>query len=225
MVTGNHQKTSTEENWFGFAAGLRSQCDSDYIALRLLASTEPNATAPTMYKMMIEVVEKSLKFFITVKRKSDTAFTEAKKEFGYNIQGLLQEATKYEAVFDEPDVRKISAQFGDKGGSYLHHLRYGSGKTSSTPHTVNLGEELAVVDKLFFKSILLLPSSECQLFLGGSLLRTLLSDSFVDQYPNRAFTLSALKKDNSHFDTFVERCNQYDEQLKNLLQKKSLPDQ
>ncbi len=213
-MTRSIKQQPHEENWFGFAAPLRMQCDSDYIALRLLAYTEPNATAPTMYKMMIEVLEKSLKFFITVKRKSETAFTEAKNEFGYNIQKLLVEAQQYNSVFGEPEITGVAHWFGDNSGKYLHHLRYGSGDAHSNPRTVNLGVELAVVDAVFFNSMILLPEPERSLFLGGSLLRSLVSNTVKDQYPNSTLTLQALRKDNGHFREFEELCDKYDREVK-----------
>lgn len=217
MNTMTKTPQSSEEHWFGFAASLRLHCDADYIALRLLAYTEPNAVAPTMYRMMVEVIEKSLKFFLTVRRQSNSAFSEA-KDFGYNIQKLLDEAGKYEPLFKDQDVQKSGKWFTDKQGKFLHHLRYGSGDTQSTPRPVNLGEELRAVDKIFINSILLLPKMDCDLFLGGSLLRTLVSNTFPNQYPNRELTLSALQRDNTYFSTFCVRCATYEEEAQKHIQ-------
>lgn len=216
-------KPSVDEDWFGFAGALRLECDSDYISCRILSFTEPQATIPTIYVKMIDVIEKALKFFITIKRHSNTALTEARNEFGHNVSKLRESAATFEPIFDDPDIRQVTSPFNDKAGNLLQHLRYGSGKTQSSPHQVNLNQVLPVVDKVFFNSILLLPQNEFDMFLGGSLIKTLFTDSFAHLYKNRDLVLASLRKDNEYIDVFVGRCHQYDEKIQKMIQNAPKP--
>jgi len=98
------------------------------------------------------------------------------------------------------------------------YLRYGSQETTQGM-SANLHQIMPVIDKIFFKAILLLPESEKRLFNFMSLLKNLLTKSNFDQSQNPPLLLSALQKDNYYIKEYAEYCNFLDKEHAELLEK------
>jgi hypothetical protein len=206
MLTRKKEAQKTEKDWFEFSSQLFFHLCSDYIALRLLYYLEPLTLSFPILVKMIEVAEKSLKFYLTVHNKSNTALSVSRQSYGHNIDNMRVESTKYNSIFDEDDIKKFSKDLDDKDGKLYQYLRYGSQETTQGM-SANLHQTMQVIDKIFFKSILLLPESEKRLFNFMSLLKKLLMQSNFDQSQNPKLLLSALKKDNLYINEYIEYCS------------------
>jgi hypothetical protein len=205
MLTRKKESKKTEKDWFQFSAQLFFHLCSDYIALRLLYCLEPLTTGVSILVKMIEVAEKSLKLYITVNNKSNTALSDSRQNYGHNIENMRIESAKYNTVFDDDDIKKFSKDLDDKDGKLYQYLRYGSQETTQGM-SANLNQIMPVIDKIFFKSILLLPENERRLFNFVSLLKNLLMQSSFDQSQNPTLLLAALQKDNYYIQEYIEYC-------------------
>lgn len=208
------QPSGGDEHWFGFASALNLYCASDYIALRLMCVFEPFATTPTIYVKMIEVIEKALKVFISVRSESPTAISDARFKYGHNLKKLRESAGQYEAVFNDQDICDLTQYFNDNGGRYFQHLRYGSGMTITEPRTVDLKKALDVVDKIYFKSLILIPDHYRRMFLETNFVKHVFFESFVQKNMNLPPLKTALLKDNQYINEFIKCCEEMEKSKK-----------
>jgi len=202
-------------HWFMFSAGLMHSLCSDYIAMRLLVNVEPLTTAMTIVPKMLDVVEKSLKLHWAVRSQTTIALCEARATYGHNIEKLRTACAGYHAVFDEADVHAFTKDLNDPGGKLYQYLRYGTQETTAGFET-NLEALLPVVDKIFAKSILLLPGGIRKVLVFSSPLKNLLTRSRFDQsqYPDQL--LEILQRNNAHFADLSAYCHRLDDEHANL---------
>lgn len=201
-----------------FSSALFIQTCSDYIALRLLYYLEPVTTAPSILVKMIDVAEKSLKLYLTVQNKSNTALSDSRQNYGHDVEKMRSESAKHNKVFDDEDIKRFSKDLHDKPGELYQYLRYGSQETTQGI-SANLSQIMPVIDKIFFKSILLLPENERRLLNFVSLLKNLLMQSKFDQSQNPTLLLSALQKNNLYINEYIEYCHFLDKEHQEFLEQ------
>jgi hypothetical protein len=131
---------------------------------------------------------------------------------------MRTESAKYDKVFDDDDIKRFSKDLQDKRGEFYQYLRYGSQQTTQGM-SANLDQIMPVIDRIFFKSILLLPESEKRLFNFPSLLKNLVTQSKFDQSQNPQLLLSAIQKNNPYLKEYIEYCRILDEEHARSLEK------
>jgi hypothetical protein len=187
-----------EADWFQFSAGLMHSLCSDYIALRVLYSVEPLTTAMTICTKMLDVVEKALKLHLAVQTQTSTALTDARSEYGHNLEKLRAACAKYHSTFDELDVCAFTRDLNDKDGKLYQYLRYCSQETTSGLEA-NLAVLLPVVDKVFAKCLLLLPEGPRRVLVFSCTVKNLISRSQFDQSQYPAQLIEILQHNNAFF--------------------------
>jgi len=218
MLTRKPTPQRQDKDWFMFSAGLMLHVCSDYIGMRTLYQLEPLTTATTLAVLMLDVVEKSLKLHIAVHSKTQNALSEMSSTYGHNVEALREACAKYSSVFDEPDVRAFTKDLNDKDGKLYQQLRYGSQQTTDGFST-SLDNLLPVVDKIFVRSILLLPEDSRKLLFFVSPLKSLLVRSRFDQTRNPGLIIDLLRVGNDHFDDLLRYCEQIEREHAELVFK------
>jgi hypothetical protein len=198
-----------ERDWFHFSNMLSIMVASDYIALRILYRLEPLTTATAILGKALDVVEKSLKLFVTVSSKTPTALSSARTEYGHNIEKLRAAAARYNPVFDEAPIKTFAIDLNDSSGKLYQLVRYGSEETTDGFET-NLAAVMPVIDRIFVQSVLRLPVNERKVLFFVSPLKHIIRGSRFDQTQNRGLVLDALRWQNAEFTSFEEFCEQLD---------------
>ena len=198
-------------DWFWFSSALFPRLCSDYISLRLLYHLEPLTTAHTILVKMVEVSEKSFKLFIAVNRKSKDALTDSKSNYGHNIEKLRKECAQYNIEFESEDIKTFTKSLNDRGGALYQALRYGSQEMTQGFYA-DLQKILPVIDKIFFRTIFLLPENERRLLNFVSPLKNLLMGSQFDQSQNPELLIRVLKENNNYLDEYIEYCELLDKE-------------
>lgn len=207
-----------DKDWFMFSASLMLHVCSDYIAVRTLYQLEPLTTAPTLLVLMLDVVEKSLKLHLAVQTKTQNALSEMSSTYGHNVESLRAACAKFSAVFDDPDVRAFTKDLNDRDGKLYQQLRYGSQQTTDGFSTA-LGDLLPVVDKIFVRSILLLPEDSRRLLFFASPLKSLLVRSNFDQTRNPRLIVDLLRAGNDHYEDLLHYSERIDREHTELVTK------
>jgi hypothetical protein len=223
MLQRKKASQKIEKDWFQFAAPLSLIVHSDYIALRLLYYLEPLTTAWPVLTKMIDVAEKSLKLYLTAQNKSVVALSDARSNYGHHIEKLRIESTNHNSAFGDEDIKEFSKDLNDKSGALYQYLRYGSQETTNGSNA-NLGQLMLVIDKIFFKSILLLPPDQKRVLTFVSPLKNLVTASKFDQSQNPTLLLKALKENNAYLDEYLDYCKLLDKEhleLTELLKQNS----
>ena len=215
MLTRKPAPQRQERDWFYFSAGLMHSLCSDYIAVRLLYTLEPLTTAMTILPKMLDVVEKALKLHLAVQTQTPTALTDARSEYGHNLEKLRAACAQFEPAFDHPDIQALTRDLNDKEGKLYQFLRYGSQETTTGSET-NLAVLLPVVDRVFSNSLLLLPTEHRRLLLFCSSLKSLVTRSRFDQsrYPDQLIEI--LARDNPFFREFTALFERLDKEHEEL---------
>jgi hypothetical protein len=195
-----------------FSAGLMLRVSSDYVAMRVLYQLEPLTTASSIVVLMLDVVEKSLKLHLSVQTKTKKALSEMSTLYGHNIESLRSECAKFSPIFNDADVRAFTKDLNDRDGKLYQQLRYGAQQTTAGFST-SLDKLLPVVDKVFVRSILLLPEDSRRMLLSGSPVRLLLGRSNLDQTQNPELVLALLKRGNAHFDDLLCHSTEIEREL------------
>ncbi len=208
MISRQGTSQREDQGWFQFASSLMHVVCSDYIALRMLGQLEPLTTAMAVAPKMLDVVEKALKLHLAVQRQSPTALTDA-MDFGHDVEKLRAECAAYHSVFDDDDVRAFTHHLNDRAGTLYQYMRYGS-QITTKGHSIEYGA-LPVVDKVFVKSVVLLPES-FRRFFYCSPLNALITRSPTDQTRHPDQVLRLLADGNAYFDELVELCRQLNEE-------------
>lgn len=198
---------------------MHSLC-SDYIAVRMLYGLEPLTTAMTILPKMLDVVEKALKLHLAVQTQTETALSDARSEYGHNLEKLRAACAQYEKAFDHPDIQALTKDLNDKDGKLYQHMRYGSQETTTGWQT-NLALLLPVVDRVFANALLLLPEQHRRLLLFCSSLKSLVTRSRFDQSRNPDHLTELLARENYFFGEFIavfETLDRENEQLSAQLQ-------
>lgn len=211
MLTRKTTSQTREEDWLSFSSGLVNILCSDYIAMRLLYGIEPVTTSMTIATKMVEIVEKSLKLHLVVRRRSNTALTDARRRYGHNIEALRAACAEYDQAFDHDDIRDLTKFLNDKDGKLYQYLRYGSQETTEGM-AFHLRSMLPTVDRIFAQSLLLLPTNQRNLLLFCSTLKQLVTRSKFDQSQHPDQVLHLLSRDNIFFDNFVLLFKSMDEE-------------
>ena len=86
---------------------MHSLC-SDYIAVRILYWLEPFTTGMTVVPKMLDVVEKALKLHLAVQTQTKTALSDARSEYGHNLEKLRAACAQYEKAFDHPEIQAFT---------------------------------------------------------------------------------------------------------------------
>jgi hypothetical protein len=211
MLSGKQAPHRREKDWFHFSSALAIALVSDYIALRILYFQEPLTAALPILAKALEVAEKSLKLFVSTKRKSPDALTSARTEFGHSIESLRSAAVGYDQAFDEPDLVAFSRDLNDKRGRLYQLVRYGS-EPLTDGFEADLDRIIPVIDRFFFLSIMRLTADERRLLFFTSPLKHLLLGSRFDQSKNKSLTLQALRFKNADIDPFEVACRAMDDE-------------
>lgn len=194
MLTRTPSPQPQELDWFRFASALSYGFQSDYVAVRLLYYLEPLTTALTIVPKMLDVVEKSLKMYLSVHTQSATALTEARQDYGHDIEKLRAACARFDPVFDDADIRLFTKDLNDKNGKLYQCLRYGAQATTAGFEANT--QLMPVVDKIFSKSFLLLPEGTRRVLVFSSMLKNLITGSRFDQSRNRPLLIEALRSAN-----------------------------
>jgi len=201
------QKKNTSEkkdkNWFMFAMGLSRHLFSDYVSLKLMFQMEALAFAQTNLVSMVEVAEKSFKLFLAMHEKLENSLSHYSTEYGHNLEKLRERAVKFNAVFDEDDIKQFTKPFGDKRGALYQHLRYGSEKTIEGYKT-DLGVLMPIIEKIFFNCVLCLEKQDKEMVNNSSLLRFLIVNNDFHQSNNRDTLIQAVMINNPYFPMYEE---------------------
>ena len=209
--------SKSEKDWLFFSIGLMMSLCSDYISLRFLYYTERITTSRTILPKLIEVAEKSLKLFVSVNNKTQTAISDFKTKYGHNIEKLRRESASFNTVFNDADICEFTCELQDQGGMLYQYFRYGSQETTSGMYA-NINKLIPIVDKIFFSCLLLLPENEKRRFNSTSLLKKLLTDSQFDQSFNRDLLKAAIYFENAHVSAYFDYCKQLDEHYGELVE-------
>jgi len=215
------KKTSqpVKKDWFYFSAGLFLPLCSDYVAGRLLYFLEPHTAFHAIVTKLIEVAEKGMKFHVSIWRNADDALSEAKEEFGHNLEKTRKECAKYAREFEHEDVCRLTSELNDRKGTLYQYLRYGSEQTTDGGE-FDLQSTLQAVDRIYFGAVLTIPDGPKTLFNSNSPLKHLLMGSQFDQSKNRSLVLRALRWRNQHLESYEAYCRKLDhergERLKQL---------
>ena len=216
MPLERKQKSQKKEaDWFYFSAPLMNVVCSDYISLRLLYFLEPLTTSFTILPKMVEVAEKSLKLYVLVNNKSKTALTDSRSYYGHNIEKLRLESASFNSIFDDNDIKQFTRYLSDRGGSLYQFLRYGSQETTDGM-SANLEKLIPIIDKIFFKSLILLPEPERKLLNFVCILKSLLTQSNFDQSQYKELLIKSLTVNNEFINEYLELCKKLDEDHKAL---------
>jgi hypothetical protein len=202
MIKRKPSPTRIDQHWFVFASNLLRHATSDYIALRVLSATERLVTFPTCAVLALDIAEKALKMHLAVRTESKTALSEMRSNFGHNIEAIRHKAAAFEPTFAEPDILAFTKDLNDKDGKLYQALRYGSQETTEG-WSIDLAKLLPVVDKIFCKSILQLPTDRRKLLFGHSVLRYLLTGSPIAQSTNPAYLLAVLSQGNPYISELL----------------------
>jgi hypothetical protein len=169
---------------------------------------------------MVEVAEKALKVYFTVNKKSNSALPESRRDYGHNIEKLRSESSSFNAAFDDEDIKHFTRDLSGRGGALYQYLRYGAEETTDGI-TANIKNLMPVIDKIFFKSLLLLPERDRHLLNFTCTLKSLVTGSKFDQSQNRELLLTAVKSDNQYIDEYIEYCVHLDKHHKNIFENSS----
>lgn len=199
-----------EADWFFFSSGLMLSLCSDYIAVRLLLFLEPATTGLTILPKMLDVAEKAMKVHLSVQTETATALTDARTKYGHNVEKLRAACATYHQVFDDRDIRAFTKDLNDRGGQLYQQLRYGAQETT-VGFEANLSALLPALDKIFCKSLLLLPEHHKGLLIFSSPLKQLIVGSRFDQTRSRDQVIAALRIRNAFYDELVECCHRLDD--------------
>jgi hypothetical protein len=209
MLTKKQSSQTNEKDWFYFSSALAPAVASDYMAMRLLFRLEPITTATVILGKALDVAEKSLKLFVSVSRKTSTALSSARSEYGHNIEKLRIAAAAYDTIFDEDAFKTFSQDLNDKSGQLYQMVRYGSEKTTDG-FEANLATLIPVIDRIFFHTIHKIPEHERLLLFFVSPLKNLMQGSHFDQTRNRELVLDALRWQNAEYAALQALWNQLD---------------
>lgn len=199
-----------EKDWYCFSKSLSYTLFFDYISCRLLYYLEPITTSWTILELSIGIAEKSLKMFVTLQKESIHPLFESKDVFGHNIEKLRKECSEYNPIFNEEDIKGFTADLNDKSGELHQFIKYGSQKSTDGFYT-NINLIIPIIDKIFFKSILLLPENKRSLIVFTSLLHNLLTQSTFDQSKHPILLIKAIKYQNSYINEFIKYCISLDD--------------
>ena len=213
----NRKKSSEkkEQYWSMFSTWLLRIACSDYISLRLLYFLEPYTTNPTILPKILEVAEKSFKFYLTVNKQSSTPVTDARK-WGHNIEKLRFESSQFNDDFNDPDIISFTKNLNDNKGEFYQYFRYGTHETTEG-YNANLFHLINVIDKIFFKSILSIPERHKQFFNFLTPMKTLVTKSRFDQTQNFDLLMSALSVHNEYLADYISYCHKIDEEHEKLM--------
>ncbi len=192
-----------DTNWFFFAMSLSHHLFSDYIQLKICYHLEPLTLAPSNFVNMVEVIEKSLKLYLTIKEKREKALSFIADKYGHNLETMRKEATKYNQIFDSQDVQDATSSFNDKPGRLFQKLRYGSQKNIDGFKT-RLSTVMPVVEKIFYTCIFDLDENDKAMLHHTSILFSLITGSHFDQTNYKEFIISLIKQRNPYY-TELER--------------------
>ncbi len=178
-------------DWFWFSSALFLGLCSDYISLRILYYLEPLTTSQTILVKMVEVAEKSLKLYIVVNSKPKDALTNLRQNYGHNVEKLRKECAQYSVEFESEDIKALTKSLNDRGGALYQFVRYGSQEMTQGLYA-DLQKMLPVIDKIFFRTIFLLPENERRVLNFVSPLKSLVTGSAFDQSQHPELVLKAL---------------------------------
>lgn len=201
------QKKNTSEikdmNWFPFAMGLSRHLFSDYVSLKTMFQMETLAFAPSNLVGMAEVAEKSFKLYLAMHEKLENSLSHYSNKYGHNLEKLRAQASEYDGIFNDDDIKQFTKPFGDRRGALYQNLRYGSEKTIDGFST-NFGVLMPIVEKIFFNSVLRLEEDDKKMVNNSSLLRFLIVDSDFHQSNNRDVLIQAIQANNLYFAEYAE---------------------
>jgi hypothetical protein len=222
MLSKSHSKIEGkfETNWYMFVNPLYSKLCADYISLKLLFYLEPITVMQTSLQLQIEILEKILKLYWLAQKQSMTALADAMAH-QHNIEELRKECLKYDPFFDEKDIKELTKHLNDKSGIIFQKARYGTEKTNSGL-SANTALIMPVIDKVFFKTLMLLPKHVQGTLNYISPIRRLIESDQFDQSQNRELLLSALKNNNPILDEYIASYKKLDQEHEEELQREGL---
>lgn len=200
-------KQKQDESWFIFGSCLSQHLFSDYICLRFNFYFERIAFVQPNVVKMVEVVEKSLKLYLTFQEKKEKSLSYFSSDFGHSLEKLRSKAETFNPLFSELDIVSFTKPFDDKAGNLFQKLRYGSHGTVEG-FKANPDALMKTADKVFFGVLLALEEPWRKMLIGNSTLYFLMVNSESSQCNNRELLIQSLQIDNPYFQTFANVCNE-----------------
>jgi|GEM_PF-2116827 len=211
VIKKKNTSIKKDKSWFMFATGLKTRLFADYISIKLDRLIEPQTLIPSIFPRMVELCEKSLKLYLALQEKKNNALSHYSSEYGHNIKKLRIQAGNYNPVFNEKEIKKLSAVFDDKSGTLFQHLRYGSQSTIDGFST-NIKTTMTIVEKIFFHSILDHPKEIKKMINHNSEIFMLLTKSQLSQSRKPNLLIQAIEMDNPFFNDYKAYCMELDEE-------------
>ena len=196
-----------DESWFIFGSSLSQHLFSDYICLRFNFYFERIAFVQPNVVKMVEVVEKSLKLYLTFQEKKEESLSYFSSDFGHSLEKLRSRAETFNSLFSALDIVNFTKPFEDKSGNLFQKLRYGS-HVSVEGFNANPDALMKTADKVFFGVVLALEEPWRKMLIGNSTLYFLMVNSEFLQCNNRELLIQSLQVDNPYFQAFADICNE-----------------
>lgn len=188
-----------------FSSKLSQHLFSDYLCLKFNYNFERIAFVQPNVVKMVEVIEKSLKLYLTIQEKKENSLSYFSSEYGHNLEKLRSKAEVFNPLFSDQDIVKFTKPFDDKPGSLFQKLRYGSHGTVEG-FKANPDALMETVDKVFFGVILSLEEPFRKTFIGNSTLYFLIAKNENSQCNNGELLVSSVKINNPYFQAFADVC-------------------
>ncbi len=204
IVLTKKNKNKKDTDSFMFASSCTQRVHADYIEYRLIYAIEPLTLSFQILCKSIEIVEKSLKIFISIHKEKETS-SWLQNDFGHNIEKLRKEAAEINPIFNDQEIKNFTLSLYEKTGHLYQYIRYGS-HSCVDGMAANLKNILPVVDKVFFKSFLLLPEGPRGVLNFCSPIKFIVTNSNFDQSINKKLILECLKKDNNYIKEYINYC-------------------
>ena len=218
VITKKNTSHRKDVHWFGFSMGLSQHLFPDYIALKLCHHMEIYTLAQSNIVGMVEVVEKSLKMYLSINEKVDNALSHYSSNYGHNLEKLRIQSSLFSVTFQDDDIASLTKPFDDKGGALYQHLRYGSQHSIEGLRT-NLGKLMSIVDKVFYTCILRLDEPDKKMVNHSSILKMLIVNSHLAQSNNRDILLEAVQINNPYYSEYEQYCWEIENEDRRIIEQ------
>jgi hypothetical protein len=219
MIIRKRNRAQKEDaHWHSFAWGLGTRLFSDYISLKLNHVLEPITLSPSKSIHMVELVEKSLKLYLSLKEQKENSLSYFSSVYGHNIEKLRMKASEYDEVFNQEDIKEFTSVFDDKKGSLFQKLRYGS-QTTVEGFKIDIYSTIIVCEKFFFYSVMNHDEKLKKMINHNSVIYNLIVQNNFDQSKNSKLLLDSIRLNNPFFNDYQSYCSKLDKEDKLFLEK------
>ncbi len=217
IIRKKNSAQKKDSDWHSFAWGLSIRLFSDYASLKLNHFLEPITLSPSTSIHMVEVVEKSLKLYLSLKEKKENSLSYFSSNYGHNIEKLRKKASEYNDIFNQNDIKEFTSVFDDKRGALFQKLRYGSQKNVEG-FKINIYSTIVVCEKIFFYSIMNHDEKLKKMINHNSTIYNLIIKNDFDQSRNSELLLNSIKFNNPYFNDYESYCLKLDKEDKLFLE-------